>query len=623
MSNKKLTHPFKTEIKKMLDIIINSLYKDKDIFVRELISNVSDAYEKLNLENLKKSIMLKDTQFNLNIIIDKKEKSIKFEDFATGMTKNEILKNLGTMAKSGTEDFFLKLKTKEKNRLIGNFGLGFYSVFMVASKVIVETKSMNISDNKGSQWISFGKDGFDLNSIEKKDHGTSVKLYLKSDYLNFLEENEIKKIVLKYSNYVSLTINIKMIQKSNKIKVQNITKNTLPIWSRNKNEITKIEYINFYKKISGDKNKPLNWIHFNIEGNISYIGIIYIPSTISFDFLLNKEHKGVKIYVKKVFTSEETKNFLPKFLRFVKGVIDFKDLPLNISKDIFYNKYFINTLKNSLIKRILNMITSLSEKNEKEYNIFWKVFGKILKEGIIESHEYKDKILELARFFSTIKNNKETVSLSSYIERVKNKKDKTIYYLMLRDMELANDSPHLKGFLRKKIEVLLLVDEIDEWVVSSVTKYKGFALKQINDINLDINKHVNDNEEKFYKDKIDIFKNMMQDKIKDIILSDIASDYPSRIMSDGKEITPQMEKILILSGHNVPKLKYLLELNKNHKLVKILLNETDEKKINTLIYILFKQALILEGKLVGNYSKFIKLCNTFAVNFLKKNHEKQ
>jgi len=624
MNSEKSSFFFKTEIKKLLDIVINSLYKNKEVFIRELISNSSDAAKKLHFKSLTNHSLLEDnTKLEVNINVNKINKTITVEDNCIGMNKAEVLENLGTIAKSGTKDFIKRIENtvnNNTNELIGNFGIGFYSAFMVSNKVIVETRKAGDSIENGVYWESDGKEKFNIRNIKKETKGTSIKLYIKDNESEFLDYFKIESLVTKYSNYISLPITItsdKDKKEDSLVEDKKIINNKKSILRLDKKNISNKEYIEFYKNITNDINEPIFWFHSKVEGKLDYISLFYIPSKVTFDLFLNKYVSDFKLYVKNVFVSNNTSNFIPNYLRFIKGVVDITNLELNISRDVFQDTKTIENIKNILSKKILGVLNTLSKDNEKKYSIFWENFGKILKEGLSEDFINKEKILQLLRFSSSYSfDEKQSISLDEYITRMKLEQNDTIYYLLIKNLDLSKDSPHLEYFKKHNIEVLLLVDKIDEWIVNSLFDYKGKKFKSI--ITSDINIEANDINNDEYNNMINDMKNILKKDIKNIILSNKLTKYPSRIISNNTYINSQMEKILLMSGQTVPKKEYTLELNEKHKLIRILKNEKNKENFYKLTNMLFTQALLLDGKSLKNSSEFVNILNDYILRFHKK-----
>ncbi len=598
---------FQTEIKQLLKIVINSLYKNDSAFIRELISNASDAAEKLRFNALTNVKILEDSnELSVAISLDKINNSIIIEDNCIGMTYDEVINNLGTIAKSGTKDFIKKisedLKCKNSN-LIGNFGMGFYSTFVVANKIVVETRKAGVDKYDAVRWISDGDNSFEVGKIFKNFKGTKIIIFLKDDKKEFLEEYKIRNLITKYSNYVSIPVILKKKDCSDDM-VNKVT----ALWRLNKKEISDKEYINFYKKITNNVDNPLCWIHNKVEGRLEYISLLYIPSKVAFDLFLNKNISGLKLYSKKIFVCDNYKKILPNYLRFINGIIDIDNLKLNISREFFQNSRLINNIKNSLIRKILDALFVLSNNNSEKYKIFWENFGQIFKEGLSEDINNKDSILRLFRFSTSYTFSKDqNVSLDDYIKRMNVKQKNTIYYLLLDDFELAKYNPHLEYFNKNNIEVLILTDKIDEWIVNSLFDYNGKNFKSIikSDLNIDKSKlNLND-----YDNMINKMENILKKYIKHIKISNNLLNYPSKIVLDSQDVSPQIEKIMLISGQKINEKKYILELNSNHKIINILKNEKDNNKFIYLTEMIFEQALLLEGKNLKNGFKFINNIN--------------
>ncbi|MDP2763020.1 MAG: molecular chaperone HtpG [Enterobacteriaceae bacterium] len=619
MTSEKLSFKFKTEIKQLLNIIINSLYKNKDTFIRELISNAYDAIEKLKFENLTKKItQIENIEYKILIGMSKKDNILIIEDNGIGMTKKELINNLGTLAKSGTRDFIEKLKTISEtkgNNLIGNFGVGFYSSFIVSYKVVVETLKAGLNSKNGFRWTSDGIEEFYIENIEKTNHGTKIILHLKNDAKEFLEEYNIKSLVSKYSSQLPQKIIIKNNDTCEEKKLHDTINNINPLWVIDKSNIKDEEYIKFYKEFTNDSKDPLLWCHFKIEGKFEYTGLLYIPLEITFDIVLNRNSSGLKLYSKKVLVQEDCKELIPNYLRFIKGIIDIEYLYLNISRDSLQESKFIENIKASLIKKTLNMLNNLSKTNINKYNIFWKNYGQILKEGLIEDFANKEDIIRLIRIYST-RNLTDNciISLDDYIENMLPEQNDEIYYLFSDNFNSAKNSSHIEYFCNNKIEVLLFVDKIDEFIFKSLNNYQKKKFISISSDELKIYDKNND-----IKDvtKYDYLKNKLQDVLKEnvskINIVEKTSKYPSRIISN-KNSNNQLEKLIIMSGKDVCEKKCILELNVKNDLIKILNEENDEYKFKKLAQVIFDQALILDGKILKNSGYFVEVINEFILN---------
>ncbi|AZP36364.1 Chaperone protein HtpG [Candidatus Annandia adelgestsuga] len=612
------TYGFKTEIKQLLNIMIHSLYSNKEIFLRELISNSSDAIDKLRFNSISNPNLYKKIDKPLiKISIDDKKKILKIEDNGIGMTKEEVINNLGTIAKSGTKEFIESLNKKEnkKNNMIGKFGVGFYSSFMVANKVSVYTKSA-LNEQEAIFWVSKGEGEYSIETTKKKNNGTEINLYLRPEELHFLNYNVIENIINKYSNHISIPIKMEIKDKKNKKKEWKKINKAKALWIINKNNISKENYIDFYKNKFNEIDEPLIWSHNFVEGKFEYINLIYIPSTLPRQ-IWNKDYKGeLKLYVQRVFIMEDVKQFLPYYLRFIKGIIDSNDLPLNVSREILQNNNIIKNIRLSLTKRIINMIKKLS-KDENKFKIFWNKFGLILKEGVVEDLINKKDIINLLRFSSSFNKDDSTkiISLKDYVSRMKTNQDK-IYFITADNFKSAKNSPHLELFYKEKIEVLLLFDRIDEWVINNIIEFEGkkFQSISISDDSLEklINKSkkIDKNEKNYFLNFLNRIKIILKNKVKDIKINyNIVDTNPVMIKTDINDISTQMSKLLKSVGQKSPKIKYILEINPNNKLIQKICKIKDDKIFKNWIEFLLNQALLIEQGYLNNPNKFIKIIN--------------
>ncbi|QQG46951.1 MAG: molecular chaperone HtpG [Candidatus Azosocius agrarius] len=629
LEKKTETLTFQAEIKQLLNIVINSLYSNKEIFLRELISNASDAADRLRFESINSNIINDNHEYKIYVDIDKVNKTISISDNGIGMSKNEIIENLGTIAKSGSKDFLKNLTSEQTkdSKFIGQFGVGFYSSFIVAEKVTVHSRRVGLSKEEAVFWTSNGKGEYEIEYLEKDNCGTKVTLFIKPEEHEFLEAWKIRSLIIKYSDHITLPILMKKEKsiKSNEQETTDITEyeiinKAVALWILNKSEITDTQYKDLYKHISYDSQDPLMWVHNKIEGNIEFISLLYIPSHAPFDLLTTNKPKGLKLYVQRVFILDAVEQFLPHYLRFVRGIIDANDLPLNISREILQNSKIIDNIKNSLTKRILGMLSKLAKNNNELYLSFWKEFGKILKEGIAEDFNNKMIISKLLRFSSTRHNNiVADVSLDDYINNMSEKQDK-IYYIAAENFNLAKNSPHLEIFKKKNIEVLLLIDRVDEWLMSHLTEFsdkkiqsilKGsLELGKLND-EIDIDKKSKITEE--YKTLINKVKEALKDDVKDVRITTRLTDSPSCIVVDEFDMTPQMERIMKAAGQNITQSKSILELNPDHPLIKLLNIENSKEKFYDWAKILLDQAILAEGGQLKDPINFVKRFNTLLL----------
>ncbi|WP_410051752.1 molecular chaperone HtpG [Buchnera aphidicola] len=620
--NKQEQHSFQSETKQLLHLMINSLYSNKEIFIRELISNASDAIDKMKFkflsnENLKKQ----HRNMYIRISLDKKKNTIVISDNGIGMTKQEIIKNLGTIANSGTKSFLqsLEKENKKNSQLIGKFGVGFYSSFMVSEKVIVKTRHAEESNEKnGIMWESDGKGKYTLTSIKKKEYGTDIELYLKKKETIFLENWKICNIIKKYSDHISIPIEIQEYDEKNKIFSWKQINKAQALWTVDKSTITDDQYINFYKHITQDINDPIIWSHNKIEGTQEYTILIYIPSKSNLNIWNRDQKNGLKLYIKKIYIMDDADQFLPNYLRFIKGILDTNDLPLNISREILQENNITNQLKKSITKRTLKLIKQLT-KNEKKYKIFWKEFGLILKEGIAEDIQNQEQIAELLRFTSIQSNCiEQNLSLNQYITNM-SQNQKKIYFLTSDSYATAYTSPHLEIFKKKNIDVLLLSDRIDEWMMNYLTEFKGKKFQSINKIDDDLNQIINikpqiNQKSKKMNELLIKIQQVLKDKIKTVQFSYRLIDTPAILLVEKDTMSTQMSKLFMAAGQNIPNIKYILEINPNHKLIQKIADIKNDETINIWINILFEEALLSERGSLDNPNDFIKKINTILLN---------
>lgn len=622
-NNKKEKHIFQSETKELLKLMIHSLYSNKEIFIRELISNASDAIDKMKFKFLSpKNSNIPHRNMLIKIYIDKKEKKITISDNGIGMTKKEIIKNLGTIAHSGTKKFIQSLGDKKINdtALIGKFGVGFYSSFIVSNKVIVKTRHYKeVNENNGIMWESEGKGEYFINNIKKPEYGTDIEIYLKKEEQMFLENWKISEIIKKYSDHIDIPIEIQEYDSTKNIFHWKKINKAKSLWTMKKSEIKKEEYKKFYTYITQDNNPPLTWIHSQIEGTQQYTILLYIPSKSNWNIWdRENEKKGLKLYVKKTYIMDNANQFLPNYLRFVKGIIDTNNLPLNISREMLQENHVTKVLKKSLTKKILTLIQKLSINDVKKYKIFWKEFGLILKEGLSEDISNKNKIADLLRFTSIKCSSKEeTLSLEQYINDMHKKQNK-IYYITSDNYESGNTSPHLEIFRKKNINVLILHNKIDEWMMNHLTEFQNKQFQSINksDNELETIFHKPSNAdtiENNMKVFLQTVQNTLQDKVQSVKLSYRLIDTPVVLLLDKNSMSTQMSKLFIAAGQNIPETKYILEINPNHDLIKKIVTIQDEETIKKWINILFDQALLSERGSLDNPNEFIKNINKFLL----------
>ena len=612
-------HTFQTEVNQLLELIIHSLYSQKEIFLRELISNSSDALDKMRYLTLTKD-EFKSSDFNPKIdisYIDGDNPSITISDTGIGMSKKELQDNLGTIARSGTKNFLSKLSgdAKKDSNLIGQFGVGFYSSFMVADKVEVSTKKAG--NKEAWKWSSDGKTGYDLSKEVKKETGTSITLHLNENGKEFASRWQIENLIKKYSDHIDFPINLTYDdieyddegkEKSRTPKTEQINK-AKAFWTRSKSDLKKKDYIEFYKSFSNDSEDPFDYIHFKAEGNLEFTILFYIPKKAPFDIYRADYQSGVKLYVNRVFITDDDKELLPTWLRFIKGVIDSSDLPLNVSREILQQNRVMNKIKSNAVKKILDKLNTLA-KNKDKYIEFYSEFGRLLKEGAYQEFEHKDSIVELLRFKST--KEEGFVSLKDYVNRM-DADQKSIYYITGHNEVSLSDSPLLEMYDEKNIEVLILDDEIDEIVITSIPKYDDKELKSVNRSGAadELSDKSNKKNIKELEPLIKKIKKVLGDKVKDVRISKRLNDSPSCLVADENDPTSQMQEIMKSMGQpNLPDIKPIFEINPKNKIVKKLQNMKRGKTFDDISLLLFEQALIQEGGKLDNPADFVKRLNS-------------
>ena len=625
MTVKKETLSFQTEVKQLLQLMIHSLYSNKEIAIRELISNASDASDKLRFEALENSKLYEDdTELKINVDFDKEKRTITISDNGIGMNRDDIVNNIGTIAKSGTKEFLSKLsgdQAKDAN-LIGQFGVGFYSAFILADEVILESRKAGTKD--GFRWASSGDGEFTLEAIDKKLRGTAVTLILKEDASEFLDDFRLKGIIKKYSDHITLPILMKKTELKDGETIQLDESESIndasAIWTKNKKDIKGEEYDEFYKSLTYDSEPPLAHFHNKVEGSQEYTSLLYIPSKAPFDLYDRDRHQGVKLYVNRIFIMEATEKLMPSYLRFVKGVIDSSDLPLNVSREILQDSKAVESIKSGTVKKLLSSMQDLAKKKPEKYQKFWNEFGRALKEGPAEDFTNKEKIAGLLRFSSTnSKSDEQDVSLTDYIERMKADQE-VIYYITADSLMAAKNSPHLEIFKKKDIEVILLGDRVDEWMIASLPEFSGKKLQSIAKGDLDLGK-LEDKKEKDKKKKIeDDAKNLVEkikeslgDKVAEVKVTHRLTDSPACLVVGENDISGNLERILKAAGQNTPDIKPILEINPEHDLIKKLDSYQGKKEFNEYSSVIFDQALLSEGGQLEDPVSFIKKINHLLV----------
>lgn len=622
MSQNQETRGFQSEVKQLLQLMIHSLYSNKEIFLRELISNASDAADKLRFKALSNPALYEgDGDLRVRVSFDADKGTITISDNGIGMTREQVIDHLGTIAKSGTKEFLTALgQDQAKNsQLIGQFGVGFYSAFIVADKVTVKTRAAGEEAGKAVLWESAGEGEYSVADIEKKSRGTDVILHLREDEKEFLNEWRLREIIGKYSDHIGLPVEMLTKEcddegKECGEKWEKINKSDA-LWTRSKNDVSDEEYKEFYKHLSHDFADPVTWAHNKVEGNQAYTSLLYVPAKAPWD-LFNREHKhGLKLYVQRVFIMDDAEQFMPNYLRFMRGLIDSNDLPLNVSREILQDNKITAALRKALTKRSLQMLEKLAKDDAEKYLQFWKEFGLVLKEGPAEDFANKETVAKLLRFASTHNDSSEqTVSLEDYILRMK-EGQKAIYYITADSYVAAKNSPHLELFNKKGIEVLLLSDRIDEWMLSYLTEFDGKPLQSITKADLDLG-DLADKESETQKQQDEAFgsfiervKNLLGERVKTVRLTHNLTDTPAVVSTDNDQMTTQMAKLFAAAGQSVPEVKYTFELNPEHHLVKKVADIADETEFADWVELLLEQAMLAERGSLENPAAFIKRIN--------------
>ncbi|CAN6134302.1 HtpG Molecular chaperone, HSP90 family [Methylophilaceae bacterium] len=621
-TNNKQSMPFQAEVKQLLQLMIHSLYSNKEIVLRELISNASDAADKLRFEAISNGALYDgDSDLKIRIAFDKDARTVTISDNGIGMNRDEVISNIGTIAKSGTKEFFSALsgdQAKDAN-LIGQFGVGFYSAFIIADKVSLTTR--RAGETTAVRWESSGEGDFTLEEADKATRGTDVVLHLREAEDEFLSDWKLKTIIRKYSDHITLPIVMKKAEWKDGAEVptdEDETVNTASaLWARNKNDITEDEYQAFYKHVSHDFENALSYTHSRVEGKQEYISLLYIPSKAPFDLYDRERRHGIKLYVKRVFIMEDAEKLMPQYLRFVRGVIDTSDLPLNVSREILQSSRDVDAIKAGSVKKVLSLLEDMAENKPDDYAKFYGEFGRVLKEGPGEDFANKDKIAGLLRFASTKADTEaQTVSLKDYIARMQPEQE-LIYYITAESFAAAQHSPHLEIFRKKGIEVLLLSDRVDEWLLGSLTEFDGKKLQSIAKGDLDLGKLESDTEkdiqkkiEEEAKSLVEKIKTSLGEQVKDVRVTHRLTDSPACLVSDANDLSGNLARMLKAAGQTAPESKPILEINPGHKLVKRLEAEKADAVFNDLALVLFDQALLAEGGSLNDPASFVKRMNS-------------
>jgi molecular chaperone HtpG len=627
VDSQKETLEFQTEVKQLLQLMIHSLYSNKEIFLRELISNGSDACDKLRFEALANDKLYEgDTELRIRIDVDKDARTITVADTGIGMTRDEVVDNIGTIAKSGTRQFFESLTgdQAQDSQLIGQFGVGFYSSYIVADKVTLTTRRAGLGAEHGVRWSSAGDGEFTLETIERPQRGTEVVLHLREAEDEFLESFRVKSIINKYSDHIPLPIEMLGEAEEDKEASYEAVNKASALWTRPRNEVSEEEYKEFYKHVAHDFEDPMKWVHSHVEGNQSYKTLFYIPSRAPFDLYDRDSRHGIKLYVRRVFIMDDAEQLMPYYLRFVRGLVDSDDLPLNVSREILQHNKLIDTIRAGSIKKVLGLLEAMVKDEPDLYKGFWKQFGNVLKEGPGEDFANKERIAKLLRFASSNTDSEEQdVSLDDYIARMKDGQE-TVYYVTADSFAAAKNSPHLQIFRRKGIEVLLLSDRVDEWLVSHLNEYDGKSLTSIAKGELDLDKLADEDEKKAARETEDEYSELVKrmqevlgERVNTVRVSQRLTDSPSCLVMGEQDMAVHMQQMLKQAGHEVPVSKPDLEINPSHPLVSRLKGETDEVRFSSWSNVLLDQAMLSEGGKLDDPVAFVNRLNDLLQEMTK------
>ena len=626
----KETLNFQTEVKQLLQLMIHSLYSNREIFLRELISNASDACDKLRFEAVTNGTLFEnDSELKIRISVDNANGTITIADNGIGMSREEVIANIGTIAKSGTKEFFSKLTGDQKKdaHLIGQFGVGFYSAFIVADRVTLVTRRAGVPADEAVRWESAGDGEFTLEAVDKVSRGTEVTLHLKGDAREFLDDWQLKSIIRKYSDHIQMPIVMKKTEwdkekSANVVTDEDETVNRASaLWTRAKSEITDEQYDDFYKHVSHDWEKPLGWTHSRVEGKQEYTALLYIPAKAPFDMMDRERKHGIKLYVRRVFIMDDAEQLLPRYLRFVKGVVDSNDLPLNVSREILQQSRDVDAIKSGCVKKILGLLEDLAENHKEKFATFWKAFGRVFKEGVGEDATNRERIAKLCGFASTHNaDDAQDVSFADYVARMKHGQEK-IYYATADSFAAAKNSPHLEVFKKKGIEVLLLTEPVDEWWLGNFEEFEGKKLVSVAKGDLDLGALADEAEKKAQeqtaeelKPLIEKIKTSLGDRVKEVRVTYRLTDSPACLVVDENELSGNLERMLKAAGQQVNASKPILEINPTHPMLEKLKAGVAEAEFNDWSHLLFEQSLLAEGGQLEDPAGFVKRLNALILN---------
>ena len=618
VDTQKETLEFQAEVKQLLHLMIHSLYSNKEIFLRELISNGSDACDKLRFEALADDTLYEDDpNLRLRVTFDKDARTVTVSDNGIGMTRDEVAENIGTIARSGTRQFFESLTGDKASdtQLIGQFGVGFYSAFIAADRVTLTTRRAGLPAEQGVRWESDGSGNYTLETVQRDAHGTEVVLHLREGEDEFLDAFRLRSIIHKYSDHIPLPIEMLSQDEEKKDEYEAVNRASA-LWTRPRSEITDEEYQEFYKHVAHDFEDPMKWVHSSVEGTQSYKSLFYIPSRAPFDLYDRDNRHGIKLYVRRVFIMDDAEQLMPYYLRFVRGLVDSDDLPLNVSREILQHNKLIDTIRGGSVKKVLGVLEGLAKDEPETYRAFWQEFGNVLKEGPGEDFTNRERIAKLLRFASTqLDTDEQVVSLEGYLGRMKDGQDK-IYFVTADSFAAAKNSPHLQVFRRKDIEVLLLSDRVDEWLVSHLTEFDGKPMVSVAKGQLDLDALADEDEKEAakktegeYADLVKRMQEVLGERVKEVRVSQRLTDSPSCLVTDEQDMAVHLQRLLKQAGQQVPESKPILEINPDHALVSRLKDETGDGRFADWSHILFDQALLSEGGQLEDPVSFVNRLN--------------
>jgi len=617
VDTQKETLGFQAEVRQLLDLMIHSLYSNKEIFLRELISNASDAVDRLRFAALSdESLLENDSDFKIRVAFDKEARTITVSDNGIGMSRAEVVENIGTIAKSGTHEFFQSLTGDQQKdaSLIGQFGVGFYSSFVVADRVTLTTRQAGLTSEEGVRWESDGQGQYTLETVDKAPRGTEVVLHLREGEDELLTGARLRGIIRKYSDHISLPIVMKS-EEPDKDEDE-VVNRASALWTRSKSEITAEQYNEFYKHISHDFSDPLAYVHSRMEGTHEYILLLYIPARAPFDLWSREHQHGVKLYVRRVFIMDDAEKLMPRYLRFIRGVVDSSDLPLNVSREILQQNRLIDSMRSSATKKVLGLLTDMAANEQEKYATFWTEFGRVLKEGVLEDATNRETLAKLLRFASSQSGSEtQNVSLEDYVGRMKEGQDK-IYYITAESHAAAKGSPLLEIFNKKGVEVLLLSDPVDHLLEPDLPEFNGIALQSVSRGEVDLSKLEDEQEkeekqkaEEGAKDLVERFKQVLSEKVKDVRTTTRLTTSPACLVVDQYGIDPSLKRLLESAGQKLPNDKPILEINPQHPIIMRLKDVVDEKRFTDWAYILFDQSVLSIGEKLDNPTDFVNRLN--------------